>query len=103
MKLVAQFSRSIRAVGICQPFHRHLMPISFLPRPAAMNASRRTIISPSQWTCRPRQFPVSGFELLDSNTEIEEETLLTYKPENYYPVQQGEVLNDRRYIKQSPR
>jgi non-specific serine/threonine protein kinase len=59
-----------------------------LPRTIASSPS-------SQWTSVPRKFPVSGFELLDSDIEIEEETLPTYQPEKYYPVQQGEILNDR--------
>lgn len=52
-------------------------------------------MSPSQWICTPRVFPASGFESLDQSIELEEETLPTYKPEKYYPVNQGEILNDR--------
>jgi hypothetical protein len=93
MKRVVQYARNIRALGTCQPLYGHLRSSSFLLRSTPVNTPRRTIMSPSQRT--PRQFPGSGFELLDSNTEIEEETLPTYEPEKYYPVQQGEVLNDR--------
>ncbi|KAH1722133.1 hypothetical protein KXX60_008495 [Aspergillus fumigatus] len=59
---------------------------------------RRTAMSSSQWTCTPRTFPTSGFELLDQSIELDEETLPTYRPEKYYPVTQGEVLNDRYQI-----
>ncbi|KAJ5559284.1 hypothetical protein N7535_009512 [Penicillium sp. DV-2018c] len=52
-------------------------------------------MSSSQWTCAPRVFPTSGVELLDQSIELEEETLPTYQPEKYYPVTQGEILNDR--------
>ncbi|OJJ35884.1 hypothetical protein ASPWEDRAFT_51813 [Aspergillus wentii DTO 134E9] len=43
----------------------------------------------------PREFPTSGFELLDPSFKIEEETLPTYSPDKYYPVKQGEVFNNR--------
>lgn len=43
----------------------------------------------------PRSFPTSGFEVLDSSEEIEEETLPTYRAEKYYAVRIGEVLGDR--------
>lgn len=40
-------------------------------------------------------FPNSGFELLDQSVELDEETLPTYLAEKYYPVNQGEIFNDR--------
>lgn len=43
-------------------------------------------------------FPTSGFELLDQSQELDEETLPTYQPEKYYPVNQGEIVNDRYQI-----
>ncbi|PYH64478.1 U4/U6 small nuclear ribonucleoprotein PRP4 [Aspergillus vadensis CBS 113365] len=46
----------------------------------------------------PRNFPSSGFILLDSSLRIEEETLPTYQGRKYYPVQQGEVLNNRYQV-----
>lgn len=52
-------------------------------------------MSTTQWTCTPRVFPTSGFELLDQSNKLDEETLPTYQPEQYYPVNQGEVLNGR--------
>lgn len=53
----------------------------------------------SKWTSNPRVFPMSGFELLDpSSPKIEEETLPTYAPKKYDPVQQGEILSDRYQV-----
>lgn len=52
-------------------------------------------MSSSQWTCKPREFPTSGLELLDPSIELDEETLPTYQPEKYYPVKQGEIFNDQ--------
>ncbi|GCB20607.1 serine/threonine-protein kinase SRPK [Aspergillus awamori] len=52
-------------------------------------------MSSSNWKCSPRTFPTSGFELLDPRIKIEEERLPTYSPHKYYPVQEGEIFNDR--------
>ncbi|KAL7658185.1 hypothetical protein ACMYSQ_004321 [Aspergillus niger] len=52
-------------------------------------------MSSSNWKCSPRTFPTSGFELLDPRIKIEEERLPTYSPQKYYPVQEGEIFNDR--------
>ncbi|WEW55212.1 hypothetical protein PRK78_000641 [Emydomyces testavorans] len=43
----------------------------------------------------PRAFPTTGFELIKTSTPIDEETLPTYYPEKYYPLQLGEVLGER--------
>ncbi|OJJ97890.1 hypothetical protein ASPACDRAFT_1857911 [Aspergillus aculeatus ATCC 16872] len=40
----------------------------------------------------------SGCELIDASTKIEEETLPSYTPESYYPVEQGEIMNDRYQV-----
>ncbi|KAI2678068.1 hypothetical protein DTO013E5_3247 [Penicillium roqueforti] len=74
------------------------IPCYRIPRrssPRAIVVSHRTIMSPPQWTCTPKVFPTSGLELLDQSIELEEETLSDYQPENYYPVNQGEVFNGR--------
>ncbi|OQE14604.1 hypothetical protein PENSTE_c034G08243 [Penicillium steckii] len=52
-------------------------------------------MSSSLCICSPRAFPTSGFKLLDQSIELEEETLPTYQPEEYYPVNQGELFNNR--------
>ena len=54
--------------------------------------------SKSKWTSTPREFPTSGLELLDASSKIEEETLPTYSLEKYYPVEQGEVFNERYQV-----
>jgi len=48
--------------------------------------------------CRPKIFPTSGFDLIDPSIEMEEETMFGYNPDNYYPVKQGEILNNRYQI-----
>ncbi|OKL58503.1 hypothetical protein UA08_06197 [Talaromyces atroroseus] len=55
-------------------------------------------MSSLQWTSARRTFPNTGFKLLDSSVPIEEETLPTYIPEKYYPVQQGEVFHERYQV-----
>lgn len=55
-------------------------------------------MSSAQWTSTPREIPTSSTNVIDSSLKIEEETLPTYHPEKYYPVQQGEVLHDRYQI-----
>ena len=40
----------------------------------------------------PRQFPTTGFEIIDNTQLIEEETLEHYTPEEFYPVRIGEVF-----------
>ncbi|KAE8137298.1 kinase-like domain-containing protein [Aspergillus pseudotamarii] len=72
--------------------------ISLQCSPRTTVVPHRTVMSSSQWTCAPRTFPTTGLELLDESTELDEETLPTYQPEKYYPVNQGEVLNDRYQI-----
>ncbi|KAE8308394.1 kinase-like domain-containing protein [Aspergillus transmontanensis] len=68
--------------------------VSLCPSRRARSLHRTAMLS-SAWISTPREFPTSGFELLDASSKIEEETLPTYSPEKYYLVQQGEVLNDR--------
>ncbi|KAF7620965.1 hypothetical protein AFLA_006258 [Aspergillus flavus NRRL3357] len=66
------------------------------PRTTAV--PHRTVMSTTQWTCTPRVFPTSGFELLDRSNKLDEETLPTYQPEKYYPVNQGEDLIASTYV-----
>ncbi|KAL9945820.1 hypothetical protein ACHAO5_004487 [Verticillium nonalfalfae] len=42
----------------------------------------------------PRQFPSSGFELIDRAEKVEEEKLPFYKREVYYPMKIGQVIHD---------
>lgn len=54
--------------------------------------------APQPVSTNPRSFPTSGFELLDTSEEIEEETLPTYNAEKYYPVRIGDVMVDRYQV-----
>ncbi|OJJ46497.1 hypothetical protein ASPZODRAFT_66697 [Penicilliopsis zonata CBS 506.65] len=73
---------------------RRLCLTSSLSKPPILTPFR-TVVSSAKWTSAPRLFPTSGFKLLDPSCSIEEETLPTYSPEKYYPVDQGEIFNDR--------
>ncbi|KAH8917346.1 kinase-like protein [Atractiella rhizophila] len=46
----------------------------------------------------PRVFPATGFQLLESSIPLEEETWEWYKPEEFYPVKIGEVLNEQYQV-----
>ncbi|PTU17531.1 hypothetical protein P175DRAFT_0504826 [Aspergillus ochraceoroseus IBT 24754] len=47
---------------------------------------------------QPREFPTSGFVVLDSSKDFEEETLPGYLKERYYPVHIGEVFRSRYQV-----
>ncbi|EAW14130.1 uncharacterized protein ACLA_071630 [Aspergillus clavatus NRRL 1] len=47
---------------------------------------------------QPREFPTSGFTVLDSSRDFEEETLPGYVKERYYPVRIGEVFRSRYQV-----
>ena len=90
------FSSAHRGFTLSPPFTSCCQRISHRSSPRAMAVPYRTVMSSSpQWNCTPRVFPTSGFKLLDQSVKIEEETLPNYQPENYYPVNQGEVFNER--------
>ncbi|RAL00799.1 kinase-like protein [Aspergillus ibericus CBS 121593] len=55
-------------------------------------------MSSPEWTVPLREFPTSDLALFEPSVEIEEETLPTYQPEKYYPVRQGEVLQNRYQV-----
>lgn len=44
---------------------------------------------------RPRQFPSSGYNLIDSSLKVEEENNVNYKPAQFYAAQIGEVFQSR--------
>ncbi|KIY50014.1 putative CDK4/6 [Fistulina hepatica ATCC 64428] len=46
----------------------------------------------------PRQFPTSGFQLLDTTQPIEEETYSWYNPTHYYPVHIGDVYQSYQVV-----
>ncbi|KAG6031391.1 hypothetical protein E4U41_007583 [Claviceps citrina] len=43
----------------------------------------------------PRTFPSQGFDIIDESKTIEEEDIPGYKPEYFYPVELGEVIDER--------
>jgi serine/threonine-protein kinase SRPK3 len=46
----------------------------------------------------PREFPSSGFEMIDSSQMVEEERLPFYNRNDYYPMRIGEVIKDRYHV-----
>ncbi|TLS31416.1 hypothetical protein PpBr36_02491 [Pyricularia pennisetigena] len=46
----------------------------------------------------PKQFPTTGFKILDPGVKIEEERFAYYEPNLFYPVHIGDVLNDRYQV-----
>ncbi|KAI1839814.1 hypothetical protein JX266_013972 [Neoarthrinium moseri] len=47
---------------------------------------------------QPRAFPSDGFATLPKHEKFEEETLVSYKAEQFYPVQMGEVFDSRYQV-----
>lgn len=43
----------------------------------------------------PRNFPTKGFDVINKDQLIEEERMLEYNPDHFYPVRLGEVFNGR--------
>lgn len=60
--------------------------------------SQRTVRSINHLAIQPRAFPSDGFPLLPKDTKFEEERLLGYKAEEYYPVRLGEVFKSRYQV-----
>jgi serine/threonine-protein kinase SRPK3 len=46
----------------------------------------------------PRVFPDSGFEVIDASEKVEEESLLNYKREDFYPVRIGQIFKSRYQV-----
>lgn len=46
----------------------------------------------------PRQFPTSGFEIIDPSLKFEEETMSIYDPRMFYPVRLGEIFEGRYQV-----
>lgn len=46
----------------------------------------------------PREYPESGFEMVDNDVLLEEETYLWYEAENWYPVRIGEIIKSRYQV-----
>ncbi|KAK5990076.1 putative serine/threonine-protein kinase clkA-like protein [Cladobotryum mycophilum] len=63
----------------------------------AASASRRTWLSILS-TDRIRNFPNDGFQTVDFDYKIQEETIPGYKAERFYPVKLGEVFKSRYQV-----
>lgn len=63
---------------------RHIPP-HYTPSPLSAQARFMSV--------KPKVFKTTGFGLVETNDSIQEEDLLGYKAERYYPVQIGEVLH----------
>lgn len=59
-----------------------------------LQAARRLLRSPSP----PRQFPTTGFDVIDSSHKIEEEEWEWYTLDEFYPVQIGQVFNSKYQV-----
>jgi serine/threonine-protein kinase SRPK3 len=46
----------------------------------------------------PREFPSSGFEVIDPSQIVEEERLPFYNHDDYYPMRIGAVIKDRYQV-----
>lgn len=46
----------------------------------------------------PRCFPSSGWDKIDPSLPVEEESIPSYRPENFYPARIGEVFNHRYQV-----
>jgi hypothetical protein len=52
----------------------------------------------SQKLLLPREFPSSGFEVIDPSQVVEEERLPFYCRDEYYPMRIGAVIKDRYQV-----
>ncbi|OAA63499.1 protein kinase-like protein [Niveomyces insectorum RCEF 264] len=59
---------------------------------SSSSVSPPTASRPVQRGCRPRNFPTSGFEVIDPDQLVEEETLPSYKRDEYYPMRIGDIV-----------
>lgn len=47
---------------------------------------------------QPRSFPIDGFALLPKDSKFEEERLIGYNADHYYPVHLGEVFESKYQV-----
>ncbi|KAI1132552.1 kinase-like protein [Nemania abortiva] len=59
----------------------------------SLMASVRGVSSGPVSAIGPREFPSTGFKVIDPATKFEEETLPFYQKEEYYPMQIGQVVH----------
>jgi hypothetical protein len=59
---------------------------------------RRTVASITQLPTRARSFPTTGFPLLPTHLKFEEEKLVGYRAEKFYPVKLDDVINSKYQV-----
>lgn len=47
---------------------------------------------------QPREFPTTGFEVIDPSQKVEEERLPCYNRDEYYPMRTGEIIKGRYQV-----
>lgn len=68
-------------------------------RAAALKPSLRPFSTrPRDNREKPRSLPVKGFQLIDQDHLVEEEELPDYEADRFYPVQLGQIFNDRYQV-----
>ena len=77
--------------------------VSFAPRarlPLVATAWLRSTMATHMPTTRlqPRDFPTTGFDLIDPSQKVEEERLPCYDRDQYYPARIGQVIQGRYQI-----
>ncbi|RAL01305.1 kinase-like protein [Aspergillus ibericus CBS 121593] len=65
---------------------------------ASHTGSTQRYIANVRSLSKPRVFPRLGWDDIDHSILVEEEAIPTYKPERFYPVYIGEVLNHRYQV-----
>lgn len=71
--------------------------LSFLCLPRFYHGLQQCSVRATVFVPR-RNFPSSGFVTLPATEKLEEETMPSYKPEDYYPVDIGEVFDSRYQV-----
>lgn len=61
---------------------------------ALLRAAHHFLRNPSL----PRLFPTTGFDVIDGSHRVEEETLEWYTPDDFYPVQIGQVFKSKYQV-----
>ncbi|KAM0713517.1 hypothetical protein Q7P37_010479 [Cladosporium fusiforme] len=85
--------KTIPVSSINVPSRRLIHPLS-LWRPG----QRGTASFTKKQAILPRTFPTDGFSLLPKEERFDEESLVGYKAEEYYPLRLGEVFNSKYQV-----
>lgn len=85
--------KAIPVSRINAPSRRLIHPLSFWRA-----GQRGTTSFTKKQAVLPRTFPTNGFSLLPKEERFEEEGLVGYKAEDYYPLRLGEVFNSKYQV-----